>query len=316
MRPTQICKEELLFEGIWKTVECVRLGGVTLIIEGKLLRKARLQDEWYEEFTDPASALNELRRVDGKPDLLTFWQRLPETQPKYGYYMEWDSIAAIPIKGFDDWWNLRISSDTRNKIRKAPKKGIEIKVAEFSDDLLRGIMNIYNESPVKRGKPFRHYGKDFETVKREMSDAIDRADFIGAYYGGELVGFIKLNYTDRYAMMTMILSMTKHLNKFPNNALIAKAVEVCVENRVPFLTYTTWRRGDHGHFQHLNGFEKVNVPRYYVPLTTRGELCLKLRMHRGIVGVLPESVLTVLLDARRKWYSTRFGQLYRSSGAK
>ena len=33
-----------------------------------------------------------------KPDIFTFWQRLPKVQPQHQYYMEWESIAALPIQ--------------------------------------------------------------------------------------------------------------------------------------------------------------------------------------------------------------------------
>ena len=42
--------------------------------------------------------------------------------------------------------------------------------------LVNGIIGIFNQSPVRRGKPFWHYGKDFDTVKKEMSLGLRESD--------------------------------------------------------------------------------------------------------------------------------------------
>ena len=58
-------------------------------------------------------------------------------------------------------------------------------------------------------------------------------------------------------------------------------------------------------FKHRNGFEEVLVPRYYVPLTLRGSVCLRLKLHRGPLGLFPESAIRVGADLRAKWYKLR-----------
>ena len=55
-------------------------------------------------------------------------------------------------------------------------------------------------------------------------------------------------------------------------------------------------------FKIRNGFREVLVPRYYIPLTMKGSVALKLRVHQGLIGLLPHSVITVLVDARAKVY--------------
>ena len=57
---------------------------------------------------------------------------------------------------------------------------------------VRGMTSIFNETPIRQGRPFLHYGKDFETVKREFSRFLFREEIFGAYVGEELVGFIML----------------------------------------------------------------------------------------------------------------------------
>ena len=88
------------------------------------------------------------------------------------------------------------------------------------------------------------------------------------------------------------------------NSMIAKAVEICAERNIPHVTYTVWRR-DQGQFQKSNGFEKIPVSEYFVPLTLSGKLALALRLHKGLKGALPKQAMVRLLELRRRWYSFR-----------
>ncbi len=149
----------------------------------------------------------------------------------------------------------------------------------------------------------------FETVKKENSTFIERADFIGAYYKGQLIGFIKLLYAETIAHPTQVISKIEYRNKYPNNALIAKAVENCEKKGIQYLTYNTWRRGSQGVFLIRNGYEKIPIPRYFVPLTFKGEIFLKLNLHRGIKGIIPEKLMACLLDLRAKWYTRKYAHV-------
>src|SRR6202007_3187530 len=108
----------------------------------------------------------------------------------------------------------------------AEKRGVNVKIAQFDDEFVRGIQGIYNESPVRQGRRFWHFGKNFETVKRENATYLDRSDFIGAYFNDELIGFIKIVYVDCIATLMQILAKEEHHDGRPMNALLAKAVEL------------------------------------------------------------------------------------------
>ncbi len=301
-------KAEIIVKGVAKLVNCVRINGKEFIVSGGLVRTIKLRNEWFEDIGDPVSVVKELRSSEKPVDILSFWQRVPETQPKYCYYHEIENVAAIPVTTYENWWNRQIDSKTRNMVRKAEKKGVVINRTDFDDKLVRDVLEIFNESPVRRGKRFWHYGKDFETAKYQLSLDLERAIFIAAYSGRELIGFLKLLVTDRFAMITLILDKISQRDKSPMNGLIAKAVEVCAQEKIPFLTYTVWRRGSHGEFQKRNGFQRFPVPRYYVPLTLKGSLAIKVGLHRGLRGVIPDNVWVRLLSLRSWYFSKRFRQ--------
>jgi hypothetical protein len=189
-------------------------------------------------------------------------------------------------------------------VRKAAKQGVVVREVEFNDDFVRGIVSIFNESAIRQGKPFWHYEKDFETVKRDFSRYLFREDLIGAYYNNELIGFIMLAHTGQYAVLGQIISKIRHRDKAPNNALVAKAVETCDRKRIPYLVYARWDTGSSlTDFKRYNGFEKVSLPRYYVPLTIKGQVALALGLHRGLVGVIPEGMKARLIKLRSLWYA-------------
>ena len=302
------CQEAIL----WKTLPvlrgAVRAENKTFIISGRFVKTVSLKNEWQEDISNPEEVIRTLKALPARIDILRFWQRIPETEPKYDYYHEWRQVAAIPISDYKNWWDNQINYNTRRLVRKSAKLGVDIREAQLDDQLVLGIMGIFNESPVRRGKPFRHYGKEFDTVKKEMAADLDESVFITAYYESELIGFIKLLVADRYAMVTMILDKKSHRDKTPVNGMLAEAVKMCAERRIPFLTYTLWRRGGHAYFQERNGFQKIPVPEYYVPLTVKGRLALRLRLHKGLKNMLPEAVKVWLLEMRAKWHSLRYVQ--------
>jgi len=58
-------------------------------------------------------------------------------------------------------------------------------------------------------------------------------------------------------------------------------------------------------FKRRNGFEQVLLPRYYIPLTLKGKIALRLGLHRGLVQRIPKAVLSQLLKIRNSWYGRR-----------
>ena len=88
-------------------------------VEGKLLRVAKPhaspQAEWFDDVDNPEALIEMLREGKHCPDILTFWQRLPDTRPRFSYPMEFDSIAALPIKSYSYWWEKQIDRKARNK---------------------------------------------------------------------------------------------------------------------------------------------------------------------------------------------------------
>ena len=188
------------------------------------MRTARLTDEWYQDLEDPEAYIQELKLSRVNADVFTFWQRLPDVEPHYAYHREWDSIAVLPITTYEHWYKNVINNKTRNLVVKAGKKGVVVRRAVFDDAFVEGMTAIFNETPIRQERPFLHFGKSAATVKREFSRFLFREELLGAYDGDELIGFVMLGDAGRYAMLGQIISMIRHRDKSPTNALVAKAV--------------------------------------------------------------------------------------------
>ncbi|MCJ7762061.1 hypothetical protein MUP38_01230, partial [Candidatus Bathyarchaeota archaeon] len=170
------------------------------------------------------------------------------------------------------------------------KSGIKVTVVQPSEAFAEGVWKIYNETPIRQERAFPHYGVSLQTVTRGVLSA-QNCTFIGAFFQGELVGFIQLDYGDKIAVITQILSLQKHSDKAVNNALVAKAVEVCAAKQVGWVMYG--RIGNHpslDRFKESNCLVKFPLTRYYVPATNKGHIALKLGLHRELKDALPEAI--------------------------
>ncbi len=285
-----------------------------------LIRVATLRDELCDEgVEDPAELVRQLKSST-KADLLNFRQQLPFTERLFDYPFEWDNLAVLNITTYDHWWNTEIRNDARRMVRKAGKAGVDIREVPFDDELVAGIKGIWDESRFRQGRPYYHYNKPFEAVKRENSTFMDRAQFIGAYYQGELIGFNKVFYTGCRADHIEIISKIAHRDKSPTNALLAKSVELAAARRVPHMTYAKFTYGKKGDdsltdFKQRNGFRMVPIPRYFVPLTPAGCFALKMGLHKGFKEALPAPVLRGISKARTAWSKATDRFVSRSSQA-
>ncbi|HXC34630.1 MAG TPA: hypothetical protein VNV43_02080 [Candidatus Acidoferrales bacterium] len=303
---------EIRVRGKTTFVPSAAIDGRTVIQTGKWLKTAVIRDQEYIEgelVKNPASFLEALKNSELKADLFTFLQRPPDVTPKFSYHFDWDNYAAVPISTFENWWES-VPQETRKNVRRAAKRGVTVKEVPFNDELARGIHKLCNETPVRQGKPFWHFGKKFETVKCEHATYLERSDFIGAFFENELIGFIKIIYVDRLAHILHILAANAHYDKRPINALISKAVEVCAQKRVAYFVYGQYTYGNKTQsslveLKRRNGFEQVKFPCYYVPLTWKGKIALALRLYRGAVGLLPAPILNRALAARDWLYQRK-----------
>jgi len=286
--------------------------GRNLVITGRFIRLAAVHDEeWIEgdPLPDPQAFLLDLR---GKllADIFTFARSAPHSDRCYAFHVEWDNVAVAKLGEFAQWWKS-LPQETRKNVRRSQRRGVTVTRVKFDDQLVHGISKIYNETPIRQGRKFWHYGKSFEQVKVENATYLDRSEFIGAFFNGELIGFIKFVRVNNVARIMQIVSMEAHTDKRPTNALLAKAVEISCEKRATHLVYGKYVYGKKENspvteFKRRNGFERLSFPRYYVPLTGVGAMAIRCGLHRGLTPLVPEKVTSLFLATRAAIYRCQF----------
>jgi hypothetical protein len=284
------------FYNAFRQILDVDKGQETIVIRKKLFFNVAYDRNEYAKDIIPTAAFIEKLRERGV-NLFTFIERkwsntIPN--PRQLWVKTEDNIALLQVATYSDWWK-NVGKKTRNMVRKAKKNGVNIAVVESSKKLAQGIRAIYNETPIRQGRAFPHYGASAKAVNLMVLSA-ENSTFIGAFLQDELLGFIQLELGHEIAIISQILSLQKHSDKAINNALIAKAVEVCAAKKIGWLMYG--RMGNHpslDKFKQSNDFSRFPVTRYYIPLTMKGRIAIKLRLHREIKDVLPQSLKSPLI---------------------
>jgi len=265
-----------------------------------------LREELMDDIADPERAIRHIKESSVPADILTFTEHLPDLTPRYAYHVEWDNLAVLPVTTHEEWLRHQVHKNTRKLINKVERLGVRVEARDLDADLVSGMMEIFNETPVRRGRRYPYYGRDADTVAREWSPDLHRSQFLAAYYQEEIIGFIKLILGEDYARASGTIAKVAHRDKSPMNAMLSKAVMICAERHIPYLIYGKYVYGNKGEdsltdFKRHNGFERFDVPRYYVPLTLRGRVAIALGLHHSPSELLPGGVVRILSRARSAW---------------
>jgi hypothetical protein len=286
------------FYDVLKTVLSVDKDMETIQTSKKVFIKIAHDIQEYEKSIIPTNEFTQKLSERGI-DIYTFLDRkwcCPITKPPVSWIGEDDNVGLLEIKDYNSWLQT-IGKKTRNMVRKAEKSCVRVTVIEPSDKLAQGIWKIYNETPIRQDRAFTHYGESLDIVKGNMYAAKNNT-FIGAFLEDELVGFIQILYGDQIAILSNILSLQKHWDKALNNAMVAKAVEVCVSKCQRWLMYG--RIGNHpslDKFKENNGFVKFPITRYFIPVTGKGRMAIHLGLHKDFKDALPDAIKYPLIPA-------------------
>jgi hypothetical protein len=258
----------------------------------KLSVKIARDTQEYERDINASDVFLE-KLADHSIDVFTLLERgwcCPIPKLPSGWLKTEDNVGLLEVKDFATWWN-GVGKKTRNMVRKAEKDGVVVKVVEPTEKFAEGVCKIYNETPIRQERAFSHYGEKLDAVARNIANRAESSTFIGAYLQDELVGFIQLMRGERIVIIAQILSLQKHWDKALNNAMLAKAVDVCASGGDRWLMYG--RIGNHpslDKFKESNGFTKYPINRYYVPLSGKGKLALRLGLQYNLKDALPNSI--------------------------
>jgi hypothetical protein len=301
---------EMRNKGQWVAVPAIEVNGDTIIAKGKWLKIARVRAEEMreKELENPefyVAALRDDRARTLKADIFSFTQKIPTTQPKYRYLMEMESVAAIPLASFKEWWE-ELPQESRKNVRRSQKRGVVILNKQLDRDVIEGIRRVNDDSPLRQGAKNAYYGLSPDDTWKRYAEFNGRCDFICAYSGEEMIGFLHLVYREEVAAILNLTVKPSQFDKRPANALVAQAVQVCAAKGMSHISYGLYNYGNKRdsslrEFKIRNGFKEILVPRYFVPLTPWGTFCMKAKLHRGLIGNLPHPVIAAGVRIRSLW---------------
>jgi hypothetical protein len=307
-------RTEIRYRGEVSLVPSLVVDGREIIVTGRFPRVAAIHDDAFVQgaiVPDPTAMIAALRSWRVRADIFTFTQHLDHPRPPHeGFHIEWHSYAVIPLTTYDDWLKTRVRRDVRENVRRATREGVTAMVVECDQAFVAGVKRLFDSTTVRQGMTFWHRGRSMEDLTRMLSTYRERACYVGAFYEGALIGFLKMVYTGRTAKTMHVFAAEEHFRKRPVNALVSKAVEAAIANGKERLiygeyTYPGGLQTSLTEFKKHNGFEEVLYPRYYVPLTLRGHVALRAGLHRELHYLLPQPAVRRL----KKWRQQLLGAL-------
>ena len=166
--------------------------------------------------------------------------------------------------------------------------------------------------PDPPGKALSSLRNDLERAREYAGTFPDRSISIGAFLGDEMIGFVKLvtDETRTQACLVHILSMVKHKDKAPTNALIAQAVDPA-----PTAAFLIWctrisptvRSGRQP--EPLQGSQRLPAHRsasLLRPVDSLGKMAFRLGLHHRLVDHFPEAVCGEASRVPEAWYNRKF----------
>jgi len=194
-------------------------------------------------------------------------------------------MLRIKQKTFEEVWIEDFSKHARNAVRKAEKRGVNVRpvdeIAEHIDDMIS-----CNISSLKRhGRPLMYPHCYREPFLRYLSDTKSQCDshfhMYGAFWNDRLIAYMSTIEFNKLMTITLAMSSSPYLDKAPNDALIAYIIRNACENRFDWMYYSfgrfsvasskgvlpgLWR------FKFEHGFKEVHIPIYRLALTRTGRM--------------------------------------------
>jgi L-amino acid N-acyltransferase YncA len=269
---------------------------------------AKDPDEYEKDIVLSLKFLAELKKKGA--DVFSFVERswcfkMPD--PPSEWKPSEDNVALLTIDNYRSWLRGITKKTHHNPVKRALKKGVTVAQAEADDELFEAIWRIYNETPVRQDRAFTHYGLTLEAVKNIFTNEAKNPDafFVAAYFDGSIVGFMQINIHGQTAVIRQILSLMKYSRKSINKAMIAKTVEICSSRGVRWIIYA--RMGNHpslDRFKEENGFVRFDVRRFYVPLSRKGKVAMRIGLHKDLKDSMP-SIAKKIAIPLYNWNSKR-----------
>lgn len=177
----ELTHAEVSVKGRTVRVPSADIGGRKIVVTGRIPRIARIHDEEWNDappLENVEAFLVSINDAGLEADMFTFSDTLGASVSfDLSYHSEQYDLAVVPLTTFTKWWES-LPQESRKNTRKAEKRGVTAKLATFDEDFIRGIKALYDETPIRQGRRFWHFGKHLDAVRRENATYLDRCDFV------------------------------------------------------------------------------------------------------------------------------------------
>ncbi len=189
----------------------------------------------------------------------------------------------LPLsKGFEYIWKNKFNKKARNLVRKFLRSGGKVELLKNPLNYVDDIMEINLSKPLRQGRPLpeTYTRKDLviQILERNIRDKGEHFRVYGAFIKDKLVAYAYVSEHNGYAYISRFLTHAKYFKYAASNGLLSFIIESLCKEGVKVVQYGYWSRHYEGvnHFLQQHGFEKGEVRAYYIPLTMKGSLVLKM----------------------------------------
>lgn len=300
--------------GVRKRQRAVEWGDATILSPQRPMAMASLLDEDYldGEIVDLGSLKTFLAGLDSPPWFFRYSTLAHLGACAGGGTFDVDNRSCLRVEDPDYWGKKVVAKDVRESLRRIRREGVEVREMPFNASSCEDISTLFNESPIRQGKRYWHYGKSAAQIQEELSPLASRSLYVGAYHRGRLVGFTQVVRLESIGVLRTVHVLGSLVSRKvrPVTAMIDWMVRYGWENGFQRIVYGKHDYGNASNdsltaFKSRHGFRSEPLRIDYHCLCPQGAWYLAAGLHRNLREMTPRHLALFLKKARSRLISAK-----------
>lgn len=296
--------------GVRRPERALEWGGATILAPRRRWGVAMLLDEDYLDgpLVEVGALREALRGLENPPMALRCSSLAHLDTASGDGAVEWDNRSCLTLSQPQSWVKKQVAKDVREGLRRARREGVEVREIPFDEESFEAIATLFNETPIRQGKRYWHYGKSARQIGEELSPLAGRSVFVGAFLGARLVGFSQIVRLERLRILRTVhvLGSVQAKRVRPVSAMIEWMVQYGWEQGFERLVYGKHNYGGSPNdtlaaFKSRHGFRLTPLRVDYHPLSPWGAWFLAAGLHRSPREMIPAELVHTLKGWRARW---------------